>query len=281
MKPVKKKPTYPRRESRKVLEEKIISKSKRIIAEAKKKPKEERTEEEMELEEAIQETEAPKKKKRVPPTAFKKKLEETAWVETKEIATLDPATQRAIQDEDYWKTHWQEIDQLIQEDVNALDLTLEQRVALAKKRKNKMGRPTKLNEVVTRKLKEAFEQDCTIVEACRRAKIWTNTYYQWKERDPDFRYEMDFYEEYLKNISLGTVSKWARVNAHIAMEVAKARDDRYKPKLAELPQIQLIQINTWVINIQNLQQTERANVEVYEPEEVRARRKSKFQKSTT
>lgn len=78
MKPVKKKPTSQRRESRKVLEEKIISKSKRIIAEAKKKPKDERTEEEMELEEAIQATEAPKKKKRVPPTAFKKKLEETA-----------------------------------------------------------------------------------------------------------------------------------------------------------------------------------------------------------
>lgn len=95
-----------------------------------------------------------------------------------------------------------------------------------------------------RKLKEAFEQDCTITEACRRAKITTVTYYDWKKKDANFSYEMDFYEEYLKNISLGTVSKWARVNAHIAMEVAKARDDRYKPKLAELPQIQLIQINT-------------------------------------
>ena len=134
--------------------------------------------------------------------------------------------------------------------MNSLDLTLEQRVSLAKKRKNKIGRPSKISEVVIRKLKEAFENDCTITEACRRAKITTVTYYDWKKKDQNFSYEMDFYEEYLKNISLGTISKWARVNAHIAMEVAKARDDRYKPQLAELPQIQLIQINQGVVNIQ-------------------------------
>lgn len=66
------------------------------------------------------------------------------------------------------------------------------------------------------------------------------------------------------------------MNAHIAMEVAKARDDRYKPQLAELPQIQLIQINTGVINVQQLEQTQRSNIEVYEPEEVRKRRLQKF-----
>lgn len=188
------------RQSRKKLESDLKEKSKRIVAKAK-------TTKDQELEEAEKEMESVTKKpapKRKPPTGFskKEKLEETAGISSVPITTLSKDEQRSIQDEAYWRTHWKEIDELLQEDINALDLTMEERVKLAKKRKNKEGRPTKLNEVIIRKLKEAFEQDCTITEACRRAKISTVTYYEWKKKDPDFSYEMEFFEEYLKNISL-------------------------------------------------------------------------------
>lgn len=157
------------RQSRKKLESDLKEKSKRIVAKAK-------TTEDPELEEAEKEMKSqtkPPAKKRKPPQGFakKKELEETAGIETIPISQLSKDEQRSIQDEAYWRTHWKEIDELLQEDINALDLTLEERVKLAKKRKNQEGRPTKLNEVIIRKLKEAFENDCTITEACRRAKI--------------------------------------------------------------------------------------------------------------
>ena len=282
-------PVAKKKQTRKQLEAKIKAKS---VAIATKKSEEQKTEEEIELEEMIQEDEKktkaktpakkpappPAKKKRTPPPGFtkKKELEQKAGTESIAIDSLPNETKIQIENEEYWRNHWQEIDELIQEDVEALDLTLEERVRLAKKRKNKNGRPSRLTEVVIRKLKEAFENDCTITEACRRAKIGTTTYYDWKKKDKDFQYEMDFYEDYLANISRTTVSKWGRVNPQIAMQVLQKRDERYKPNVADLPQIQLIQINTGVINVQQLEQTERSNIEVYEPEEVRKRRLQKF-----
>lgn len=107
-----------------------------------------------------------------------------------------------------------------------------------------------------------------------------NTYYEWKRKDQDFQYEMTFYEDYVKNVSLKTIGKWARIDPKLAMDVAKLRDDRYKPQLAELPQVQLITINQNIVNVQQLQTVQRANIDVYEPEEVQKLRQAKFANKT-
>lgn len=122
------------RQSRKKLEADLVAKSRKIASQKTT----EKSEQEIELEQAVEKPKQPPKK-RVPPPGFKKKqqLDQIVGIESKPISELSEDDQRSIEDERYWRNHWKEIDELIQEDVNALDLTLEERVKLAKLRKKK------------------------------------------------------------------------------------------------------------------------------------------------
>jgi hypothetical protein len=49
----------------------------------------------------------------------------------------------------------------------------------------KMGRPTKLTEAIVQKLKQAFAIDATVEEACFYAGIKKQTYYNWRNAQPE------------------------------------------------------------------------------------------------
>lgn len=55
-----------------------------------------------------------------------------------------------------------------------------------------LGRPTKLDSLIVKKLEEAFAFDSTIGEACFYAGISRQTYYTWMEANPDL---LDRFEE--------------------------------------------------------------------------------------
>lgn len=48
-----------------------------------------------------------------------------------------------------------------------------------------MARPTIINDIIVKKLEEAFIVGATIEEACYYADISRQTYYNWKEENPE------------------------------------------------------------------------------------------------
>lgn len=47
------------------------------------------------------------------------------------------------------------------------------------------GRPSELTSEAVSKLKEAFSYDCSVVEICRYVGISRQTFYNWKEKNPE------------------------------------------------------------------------------------------------
>lgn len=48
-----------------------------------------------------------------------------------------------------------------------------------------MARPTKLDNIIVKKLEDAFVLGCTVEEACFNAGISKQTYYNWTEENPE------------------------------------------------------------------------------------------------
>jgi len=57
---------------------------------------------------------------------------------------------------------------------------------MAKKKKNKGGRPTKMTQSVVGKLETAFSWGCTDLEACVHAGIHKATLYEYEKKNPEF-----------------------------------------------------------------------------------------------
>lgn len=53
------------------------------------------------------------------------------------------------------------------------------------------GRPTELTEENVKKLKEAFSYDCSISETCLYIGISRQTFYNWKEKNPELFDELE------------------------------------------------------------------------------------------
>jgi uncharacterized protein YaiL (DUF2058 family) len=77
-------------------------------------------------------------------------------------------------------------------------------------KKNKGGRPTKIDEKVLHKLEEAFSQGFSDIEACLYAEIGTSTLYNYCEKNPKFLER----KEELKNKPLMR----ARININKALQ---------------------------------------------------------------
>jgi hypothetical protein len=60
------------------------------------------------------------------------------------------------------------------------------------RKKDKGGRPTKLDDLTVKKLEEAFAIDATVLEACAYADISRETFYNWSKANPALfdRFEM-------------------------------------------------------------------------------------------
>ena len=63
---------------------------------------------------------------------------------------------------------------------------------MGRKPKNKGGRPTKLDDLIVKKLEEAFAIDSTVLEACAYAGITPPTFYTWQKDNVELfnRFEM-------------------------------------------------------------------------------------------
>jgi hypothetical protein len=69
-----------------------------------------------------------------------------------------------------------------------------------KKRKkppsDKVGRPTKRDDRIVRKLADAFRMDYNVTQACIYTGIARDTYYAWLEEDKEFSYKMADAQQY-------------------------------------------------------------------------------------
>lgn len=59
------------------------------------------------------------------------------------------------------------------------------------------GRPTIYDEKIVRLLEDYLKKDYTIGEACNKAGIGRQTYYDWREKYPAFAYKMDVAQDRL------------------------------------------------------------------------------------
>lgn len=71
----------------------------------------------------------------------------------------------------------------------------------------KLWRPTRLNNNIIRKLKEAFKLWCTIEEACSYAEIWTSSYYEWLTKNKEFSEEINIAKKYLEFKSRAVIAQ--------------------------------------------------------------------------
>lgn len=65
------------------------------------------------------------------------------------------------------------------------------------KRKNKAGRPTKLQPEVVRKLVAAFHNDYELKDALTYAGVCKTTFYDWLKKDKDFAQKIEASKLYL------------------------------------------------------------------------------------
>jgi hypothetical protein len=75
------------------------------------------------------------------------------------------------------------------------------------KTKNKVGRPTVFIEKVVGKLKEAFLNDCNVVQACRYAGIHKDSYYNYIKENKEFSDEIELLRNDLKLKSKFNIAK--------------------------------------------------------------------------
>jgi len=75
-----------------------------------------------------------------------------------------------------------------------------------------MSRPTKMNNKIVQKLKEAFKLWSTVQEACYYADISKTTYYEWLKQNKEFSDEIDDSKTYLifksKLVIANSIEKW-------------------------------------------------------------------------
>lgn len=76
----------------------------------------------------------------------------------------------------------------------------------------KIGRPTKLNDTIVQKLKDAFKLWCSIKEACCYAEISTSTYHEWISKNKEFSDEIELSKKYLeyksRAVIAGSLEAW-------------------------------------------------------------------------
>lgn len=73
-------------------------------------------------------------------------------------------------------------------------------------------RPTKLNDTIVQKLKDAFKLWCSIKEACCYAEISTSTYHDWISKNKEFSDEIEISKKYLeyksRAVIAGSLEAW-------------------------------------------------------------------------
>ena len=73
-------------------------------------------------------------------------------------------------------------------------------------------RPTKLNDMIVQKLKDAFKLWCSIKEACCYAEISTSTYHDWISKNQEFSDEIEISKKYLeyksRAVIAGSLEAW-------------------------------------------------------------------------
>lgn len=96
----------------------------------------------------------------------------------------------------------------------------------------KVGRPTKKTDKLVSILREAFNDDATVEQACYIAGISKETYYQWLKHDEEFSDEMGKAQEYPKVIAKKVLIDAIEAgDKQIALEVIKRLEkDRYSDR---------------------------------------------------
>lgn len=90
-----------------------------------------------------------------------------------------------------------------------------------KKKKNKGGRPTVIDEVVVGKLEYAFSLDSTVEEACTFAGIHRDTLYSYLKKKPEFSDRIDQLRELPMMLARQTIARSLMNDADIALKYAK------------------------------------------------------------
>lgn len=94
------------------------------------------------------------------------------------------------------------------------------------------GRPTKLNDLVTKKLEEAFSIGASISEACFYADISTVTYYNWKKENEELFNRFDELKQKPIFKARAEVVKGLENNPEFALKyLAKKKRDEFGDKL--------------------------------------------------
>ena len=122
------------------------------------------------------------------------------------------------------------------------------------------GRPTKLNDLVIKKLEEAFSIGASIPEACFYADISVVTYYNWKKENEELFNRFDELKQKPIFKARAEVVKGLENNPEFALKyLAKKKRDEFGEKLDITTDGKAISntINLGVFTLEELKQFER------------------------
>jgi len=88
---------------------------------------------------------------------------------------------------------------------------------------NEEGKYTKLEPETIKRLEEAFAMDCPIIEACLKANIRTQTYYNWIKDNPKLKERFDELRNTPYLIARTTINKAIKDNPQYAFEYMKRK----------------------------------------------------------
>lgn len=94
------------------------------------------------------------------------------------------------------------------------------------KKKNKGGRPTKMTELVVKKLEEAFLMGCSDIEACLFADISKQTLYTYQEKHPEFTDRKEMLKGNPVMQARKTVLSGVKVDPDLAFKYLKAKQSK-------------------------------------------------------
>lgn len=84
-------------------------------------------------------------------------------------------------------------------------------------------------------LEACFQMDATVEEACIQAGISVNTYYNHRDKNPEFARRMDVARQFPKMVARAAVQRSIRQwNSKLALDYLRARDRRYREEAEEL-----------------------------------------------